>query len=103
MARGNHFAKGGSRKAPEMKSFYKKLDEACLDSIDYLRAVVLKAKKVGLDSGEWRRDGINAAGKLIQKAPERVGDPDGNPIKSPVIYLPGQHDDRDDDNGLETA
>lgn len=78
---GNKGGKGGSRKAPEMEKFYKKLDAACLDSVDYLAAIVKKAnKKLGDDdilSADWRKDGISAAGKLIAKAPERIGNPDG--------------------------
>lgn len=78
---GNKGGKGGSRKAPEMEKFYKKLDAACLDSVDYLAAIVTKAnKKLGEDdilSSDWRKDGISAAGKLIAKAPERIGNADG--------------------------
>lgn len=90
---GNRGGKGGSRKAPEMKKFYEMLDKACLHAVDYLREVVDEAKRRGLEDAAWRKDGITAAGKLILKAPERVGNPDGSNISGPVVYLPKRHDD----------
>ena len=102
--KGNKGGKGGSRKAPEMAEFYARLDAACLDTVDYLAAVVKEAKKRLYDDEyaivagkgmptnvrDWRKDGINAAGKLIQKAPERLANGDGTNLETPVIYLPKQ-------------
>lgn len=76
--RGNPY--GNSRRAPEMADFYRRLDAACLDSVDYLVTILQKAKEKGLDNSEWRKDGINAAKALIQKAPERVSGDGGGPL-----------------------
>lgn len=71
---GNKGGPGGSRKTPEMRAFYEKLDAACLDSVDYLAAILKGAQKNDkyLTDRDWREAGINAAGKIIAKAPERI-------------------------------
>ena len=71
---GNKGGVGGSRRKVEMDAFYKKLDAACLDSVDYLVAILKQATKDDrfVTDRDWRHAGIDAAGKIIAKAPERI-------------------------------
>ncbi len=96
--KGNVNAKGGSRKAPEMLEFYAKLDAACLTAVDYLHEIVKEAQKPkNFRQPTWLREGVNAAGKLLMKAPERV---EGNLEGNFEITWATNGDNKDEDNAL---